>query len=167
MQNVVLTSLLFICLITDLRERRIYNLVLLPALIFGLIYNIFIGGWAGLGQSLLGLLVGLGVLIVPFALGGMGAGDVKLLAIIGAIKGPAFVLYTTIGMGLTGGVIGLVILAYEGKLWHTITSFLRGFWLMLITSFKVISFDFDHEKTMFPYGVAIVAGALGAMWWMR
>lgn len=163
----MLVFILLICLATDLRKRKIYNIVLLPALLFGLIYSLVIGGWTGLGQSALGLIAGLGVLIIPFAIGAMGAGDVKLLAVIGAIEGPLFLFYTAIGMALMGGAIALLILIYQRQLLETMSNFLRGVRLMVITRLKVIDFSADKERTMFPYSLAIAAGAMGAMWWVR
>jgi len=163
----VLALGLVVCLITDLKERKIYNIVLIPLLIFGLIYNVLTGGWAGFSQTVFGMLTGLGILIVPFAMGGIGAGDVKLLAVIGAVKGPLFVFYSALGMGLSGGVIALLVLMYQGRLLRTLKSLFRGLWLMLITGFKVIKFDFDKDLTMLPYGLAIVVGVAGAYWWMR
>jgi prepilin peptidase CpaA len=157
--------MLLICLFTDLSRRKIYNLVIFPVLVFGLGYNLATGGWPGLLQSLIGILAGLGVLIVPFALGGMGAGDVKLMAVIGAVKGPLFIFYTTLGMGLAGGVIALAILIYQRNLLNTLRRFLRGVWLLHLTRSRSV-FEFDHEKIMFPYGLAIVAGAVSAFWWM-
>lgn len=153
-------------MITDIITQKIFNLVLLPAFLFGIIYNAIIAGWAGLELSLLGTLAGLGVLIIPFIFGFMGAGDVKLLAAIGAIKGYIFVLYTTIGMSLAGGVIAMLILIYQRRFLSTIFKLCRGAVLMAI-GVKVSDLGFDHERTMFPYATAIVAGAIGAMWWMR
>ena len=166
MQDLMLVIILMTCLITDLKKRRIYNLVLLPALLFGFSYNFLIGGWSGLWQSLLGLAVGMSILIIPFICGGMGAGDVKLLAVIGAVKGPLFVFYTAIGMGLAGGATALIILIYQRRLMSLISGFLQGVWLLLNTRFKVFSFELEREKIMFPYGLAIVIGAMGAYWWM-
>lgn len=167
MQDMVLAVMLLICLISDLKERKIYNIVLLPALLYGFINNLAAGGWPGLIQSLLGFALGLSILLIPFAMGGMGAGDVKLLAVIGAIKGPLFVFYSALGMGLAGGIIAFAILIYQGTLLTLIVNFCRSVWLMLISGFKVISFNYDNEKIMFPYGLAIVVGTMGAFWWMR
>ena len=167
MQDMVLAVMLLICLISDLKERKIYNIVLLPALLFGLINNLATAGWPGLLQSLLGFALGLSILIIPFAMGGMGAGDVKLLAVIGAMKGPLFVFYSALGMGLAGGIIAFAILIYQGTLLTLIVNFGRSIWLMLSSGFKVIAFNYDNEKIMFPYGLAIVAGTIGAFWWMR
>jgi prepilin peptidase CpaA len=167
MQDMVLALMLLVCLVTDLKKRKIYNLVLVSGLFFGIFYNLVTGGGQGLLQSSLGLSAGLGILIIPFALGGMGAGDVKLLAVIGSIKGPVYVFYTAVGMGLAGGIIALSILAYKKQLINTMANFFRGVWVMLISGFKVIEFNLNHEEIIFPYAVAIVAGAMGAFWWTR
>ena len=158
--------MLLICLLTDLSRRKIYNLIIFPVLVLGFVYNFATGGWPGLWQSLLGMSAGLGILIVPFVLGGIGAGDVKLMAVIGAVKGPLFIFYTAIGMGLAGGVIALAILIYQRQLISLSARFLRGVYLLLCTRFKVSAFELNHEKIMFPYGLAIVAGAVSAFWWM-
>jgi prepilin peptidase CpaA len=165
-QDIVLVFMLLICLLTDLSRRKIYNLVILPVLAFGLVYNFATGGWPGLSQSFLGMLAGVAILIVPFVFGGMGAGDVKLMAVIGAVKGPLFIFYTALGMGLAGGVIALAILIYQRQLLNLLTRFLQGVYLLLSTRFKVFAFELNHEKIMFPYGLAIVAGAVSAFWWM-
>jgi prepilin peptidase CpaA len=166
MPDLILAVALIICLITDLQERKIYNKVLFPTLVLGVAYNLYAGGWLGLQQSILGLLTGLGILLIPFALGGMGAGDVKLLAVIGALKGPLFVFYTAIFMALAGGILALAVLVYQGKLWSLLKILARGTWLFLISRGKVRVFEFDQQISFIPYGLAITAGAIGAYWWM-
>ena len=166
MQDIVLALMLLFCLLTDLRERKIYNAIILPVLFFGLAFNIFTDGWSGLVQSLAWFLVGLSILIIPFAFGGMGAGDVKLLAVIGAVKGPVFILYSALGMAVAGGIIALAIIIYKHRLIRLGGSLLRGVSLLIGTRFNVIAFDLNREKIMFPYGLAIVAGAASAFWWV-
>lgn len=141
--------------------------MLLPVFLFGIIYNVFVAGWSGLELSLLGTLCGFGILIIPFMAGFIGAGDVKLLAVIGAIKGYIFVLYTAIFMSLAGGAIAVLILIYQRRFWRTVCKLCRGFIIMLTSGFKIVNFGIEEEKTMFPYAVAIFTGALIAMWWMR
>jgi len=168
--NWVLITVLVVCSLTDLIYRKIYNVVLLPALLFALVYNAYHGGWAGLGQSMLGLLVGLLILIIPFAKGGMGAGDVKLLGIIGAFKGVQFVLYSAIGMGLAGGLIALGIWFYRFGVIDTIVGIAKGIYLMIRSGFTLFQFRLynnDNEKIMLPYGLAIALGAASTLWLMR
>lgn len=167
MQDLVLASVLIICTVTDLLHNKIYNLVLIPALLFALAYNLYLGGWMGLWQSLLGLMVGLLILIIPFAKGGIGAGDVKLLGFIGALKGVTFVIYAAIGMGLAGGVIALVIWFYRFGVMDTIAGIIKGIWVMIRSGFTMFPFRLHNEKITMPYGLAIALGTAGAWWWMR
>ncbi len=69
---------LIICAITDLRQRRIPNLLTYPTIISALLAYSFIGGWDGFLFSLGGMAFGFALFLLPYLLGGMGAGDVKL-----------------------------------------------------------------------------------------
>lgn len=158
MNDLLLIITIFICLITDIKNQKIYNNVLFPALIAGIVINIVNGGLIGLKQSLLGFIIGIVFLLIPFIYGGIGGGDVKLLATIGAIKGYSFALYSCVLTGISGGLIALIILIYNRKLIKTLSAILKGFYIMLITKFKVISFEGDGEKIMFPFGIAITIG---------
>ena len=163
LMNAILIITVLICLYTDLKDRRIYNKVLLPTLILGVILNVFLNGFQGLLNSVLGFGIGLAFLIIPFALGGIGGGDVKLIAVVGAIKGWEFVVYTALGMGIFGGLIAILILIKQGRLLRTLKEFFRGVWILFGSKFKVVSFNVDSEKFMFPYGVAIALGVASAM----
>ena len=92
---------------TDLRSRRIPNWLVLPYLLAGLAVSSWLHGWHGAGQSLEG--AGLALLIYGFLfwMGGMGAGDVKLCAAIGAWIGPSQLLISLVFTGLAGGAMVL------------------------------------------------------------
>lgn len=91
----------------DLARRRIPNRVTLPLAAAGLAGAAVRGGAAGLGFSLVGLLLGGGLLFAPFVVGWLGGGDVKLMAAIGAWLGPVPTLLA-LGLGLFfGGVMAL------------------------------------------------------------
>jgi prepilin peptidase CpaA len=158
--NLLLIILLGICVFTDLRERKIYNSVLLPFLCVGFIYNTLSSGLNGLEQTFLGMVVGFGILLIPFLLGGMGAGDVKLLAVIGAIKGMMFVCIAAFYMALAGGIMAiLVILVSKGiktRLFQVVY-FFHG--LLNGLRFPIVA-DQDSLKKTYPYGIAIAAGAI-------
>jgi prepilin peptidase CpaA len=102
--------------VTDLRSRRIPNWLVLPFLLAGIAVSTWLGGWHGVGQSLEGM--GLGILLfgVLFCLGGMGAGDVKLCAAVGAWIGPGQLLIALVLTGLAGGVMVLGWAIYAGFL---------------------------------------------------
>jgi len=101
---------------TDVRSRRIPNWLVLPFLVIGIAVSGWLHGWHGLGQSFEGL--GLGLLIYGFLfwMGGMGAGDVKLCAAIGAWIGPDQLFIALVITGLAGGVMVLSWALFGGFL---------------------------------------------------
>lgn len=101
---------------TDLRSRRIPNWLVLPFLAIGILVSTLLHGWHGLGQSLGGAGMGLLLMGIFFMMGGMGAGDVKLCAAIGAWIGPSQMLVALVMTGLAGGVMALVWAAWAGFL---------------------------------------------------
>jgi prepilin peptidase CpaA len=162
--NILLIILLVICVFTDLKERKIYNKVLLPFLVMAFALHIGTNGWSGLTSWTVGLLVGLAILLIPYLMGGMGAGDVKLLAVIGAIKGMSFVLMTALYMGLVGGIIAIVIFLFRKGFLSRIKQPIYFFsCLRLGVKFPLV-LDKEALSTTYPYGVAIAAGALCEVW---
>ncbi|MEQ6375430.1 prepilin peptidase [Bacillaceae bacterium S4-13-56] len=156
----IILIILLVCFITDIKSRKIYNVVLLPGLILSLASNVYLDGWQRLGSSLLGLLVGMAILFIPFAMGGMGAGDVKLLGLIGAWKGVFFVLTTALYMALVGGLLAILVILFQKGAKER----LRGIMYFFIFLFQgKIRTDFIKTKVSqitYPYGVAIVIGAI-------
>ena len=101
---------------TDLRSRRIPNWLVFPFFGIGLAVSVWLNGWHGAEQSLYG--AGLGLLIYGFLfwMGGMGAGDVKLCAAIGAWIGPYQLILALVMTGVVGGVMALAMAAWGGFL---------------------------------------------------
>jgi prepilin peptidase CpaA len=97
-----------IATVTDLRTRRIPNWLVLPFLLLGFGVSTWQGGWQGLGQSAAGMGLGLFIFGALFWMGGMGAGDVKLFAAIGAWIGPHQLLIALILVSLAGGVLVMI-----------------------------------------------------------
>lgn len=158
--NIVLVLVLVICFVTDFKQQKIYNFVMFPSLITAFILNLCFNGFAGLKLSLLGFVTGLCILLIPYLLGGMGAGDVKLLTFIGVLKGSVFVLNTAIYMALIGGVIALIIIIFQKQT----VKFFKTFFLWLFSFFSGIRYKLEFENSglskKYPYGTAIVLGAL-------
>jgi prepilin peptidase CpaA len=144
----------------DLRTRRIPNYLTLGTAVSGLVYNLIVHGWSGLLGGLLGLIVGFAFLILPYIWGGMGAGDVKALAALGAWLGPGETVYLFCYMGIAGGLLALGFMCWKGSLWQKIR---RG-WsaivnLALCGSAGLTAPDKPPEETPgIPYGVAIALG---------
>jgi len=101
---------------TDLRSRRIPNLLTLGAALAAFTFHLASNGTLGFTQSLLGWLLGAGVFFLPFALGGLGGGDIKLLAALGAWLGPMPVLWLSMYTGVAGAVMAVVVSMRHGYL---------------------------------------------------
>ncbi|WP_243297122.1 A24 family peptidase [Bacillus litorisediminis] len=159
MIDLLLWGVLIVCVITDLRERRIYNKVIYPALVITITLHLIDSGFYGLLMSVQGFAIGMALLLIPYLLGGIGAGDVKLLALIGAVKGTMFVLITAVYMALIGGVLALGVLLFRrGVLVRLKNIFysLGG----LRSGVKIpLAIAKDDYKATYPYGLAIAGGA--------
>lgn len=114
--DLVLAVFLLICIYTDGVKSRIYNKVTFPAMLAGLLLHGIFGGLSGLGWSLLGWAVGMGIQWIPFMLGLAKAGDVKLLAGVGALKGWAFCTFGFLYGAVAFGLISLPWLLRRGEL---------------------------------------------------
>src|ERR1700741_2213685 len=89
----------------DLRTHRIPQVLTLGGALTGILFHLITGGWTAGGLSVVGWIVGIAIFFVPFALGGLGGGDVKLLGALGAWLGPT----ATFWLALYAGVGGLVL----------------------------------------------------------
>lgn len=115
-----LVVLVTVAAFTDLRVGRIPNWLTYPAWVFGVAFAAAAGGWPELSRSLMGFAVGFAPFFVLYLLGGMGGGDVKLTAAVGAIMGYPFILNAMITSILVGGLVALLIVIWEGKLWSAV-----------------------------------------------
>lgn len=146
---------------TDWRWHKIYNKLLAIALLLALVINGVEGGWPGLKMSLMGALIGFSLLLIPYFLGGMAAGDVKFLAVIGAFGGSAFVINSFLYGAVIGGIISAILLARRGALGVTLKRFI--FLLTLGSRANWGEEMRDARQERFPYGLAIAAGTVLAM----
>ncbi len=105
-----------IALVTDLWKFKVYNGLTLPLLVAGLLFHGIAPAGLGLTFSSLGLLCGFAGLIAFYALGGFGAGDVKLMAGIGAWLGPTNTLSLLIASCLVSGLFAVAICWWQGRL---------------------------------------------------
>jgi prepilin peptidase CpaA len=98
--------------IEDLARRTVSNWLSLAALSAGAICQAMAGGWKGLGMALLGAVAGFAVFLVFYVLGGMGGGDVKLMAGFGAVVGLSRVLEAAFWTALTGGLLAAAVIGF-------------------------------------------------------
>jgi len=118
--KIILIGVVLLAGAYDARYRKIPNWLSLSGLILGLGINILLSGWEGLGAAALGF--GLAMLIYTplYLVRGMGAGDVKLMAAIGAIAGPHDWLGIFIATALVGGLVSLAAIAIKKRAGQTL-----------------------------------------------
>jgi len=144
----------------DLKTRRIPNFLTLGVALSGLAFQLAYHGWSGLTDGALGLVLGFGLLFLPYLLGGMGAGDVKALAALGAWLGPVLVLYLFVYMTICGVVIAVVMLCWKGKLWNRITMIKTTavHWALCgAHGLKPVAASITQSESI-PYGAALALG---------
>jgi prepilin peptidase CpaA len=165
----ILILLLALVTYSDLKAHRIPNLATLGGALIAVTLNLFTQGPDGLTSSLLGLTVGFAIFLPPYLVGGMAAGDVKLMAMVGAFVGLEGALLATGLSLLAGGVIGLAFLVAKGGIGVWLRRFAMSARLFLATGNIRLSYlapaPGEAAALRFPYAVAITAGTLIALYW--
>jgi prepilin peptidase CpaA len=150
---------------TDLASRRIPNLLTFPAMLVFLGLHAAATGMPGLLFSLKGLGAGFGLLIVPYALGVMGAGDVKFMAAAGAALGWYGVVWAFLLGSVAGGIYALILIASRrgvaSRLWQS----LREQFLLLVVTGHVDVRPGARDLPCLCYGVALAVGTLAVTAW--
>jgi prepilin peptidase CpaA len=148
----------------DGKQLRVPNWLTFPMVLSGLIYSTWVGGWEGLGDGLLGMLVGLATLLPLYAVGGMGAGDVKLMAGMGAWLGAAVTWNAFVVSVIVGGVMALAMV-----LWRRSWKKHYGNFLMILLEFLTvkspqqlsqIAAERKPQMLLLPYGIPICIGSI-------
>jgi len=148
----------------DYAQRRVPNWLNAALIVTGFVVQGWFHGWSGLAMGLGGMLVGFGVLIVPWLMHGMGAGDVKLMAAIGVWFGPWMTLMSFALGGLIGGVIAVVMILAAGKLREAYANL--GVIMLKVRSWNNAFGEFGSAKSfgstsqLLPYGVPLTIGSL-------
>lgn len=166
----VIFTIIF-CLIAgyyDIRWRRIPNWLILSGLITGFVLQGASGGFSALANALQGWMLGMALLIIPFLLRGMGAGDVKLLGMVGALQGWVFVVNTFLWMAVWGGIMAIIALLASGKIQILVLQLAASHYPPWQVKLAVMKSKVSPGKTAIPYGVAIGLGVISSMirvWW--
>lgn len=177
LSNFILIILLLTAAIFDTKEKRIPNLLTLPMMLTGLVLNIIMNSLNGVMFSLGGFFIGLAVFFIPFALGLMGAGDVKLMAAIGALMGWKFTILSCLFSAIAGIIVVFGYLIYKRRLFSYFKKYFVAIAKFILRkiyfsdknklSNKLIKFAYssevenkENEKLYVPYGVAIALGTL-------
>lgn len=166
-----LIPILALAVFFDLRERRIPNSLILVGLVAGLVVSIMASGMQGLLAALGGIAIGAGAFVPFFALRWLGAGDVKLMGVVGGFVGLGSIgpvlLYTL----LAGGIVGAIAVLASGRTMPFFSNLWRG--IRSLTVLKMTGELPINESTggqgsggsvlRIPYAVAIAAGTIAWM----
>jgi prepilin peptidase CpaA len=156
-----------IACVFDVRTRRIPNWLTFGAAAAGLVVHLVAGGANGIERSAAGWAVGVALLILPYLLGGMGGGDVKLMGALGAWLGPYDTFWLAMYTGVAGALAAVVVSAWHGYLrqaWSNV-------WLLL-AHWRVNGVRPLPELTLanargprLAYAVPILVGTVVMLWW--
>ena len=156
----VAIAVIAIAAYTDWRRHVIKNSLTLPAIALGLLLHFLGGGWHGLLFGLMGLAAGFALMLIPFVLGQMGGGDVKLMAALGSLLGAYAILNVFLYTTLAGGLLALAFALYRKEGFKT----LRRTWhlavgVFIIRTRPIMTAEPGQAGTI-PYGLAIFAGTI-------
>ena len=160
--ELLLLGILVICCYTDLKERKILNIIVLPAMVMALLLQFIQRGGPGVLSWVWGALAGMALLFIPFALGGIGAGDVKLLGVVGSFKGAAFAFKVFLAAAIIGGIISFALLLKEKRLRESLANIGTALKVFLLSCFRIFNLNkLEQENVVaIPYGIAIALGAI-------
>jgi len=148
----------------DYAQRRVPNWLNLALLLIGFAVQGAFFGWSGISTGLLGMLTGFGLLIIPWLMHGMGAGDVKLLSAIGVWLGPLLTLYSFLLGAVIGALAAIVMILSTGRLRMACANI--GVILHKCSNRETMFSEFGSAKSfgstsqLLPYGVPLTAGTL-------
>ena len=147
---------------TDLYSRRIPNWLVLPFMAAGVAVAGWLHGWSGIGHSLGGLALGAALFGTLFLMGGMGMGDVKLCAAVGAWIGSAQLMLALVLTGIAGGIMAVcwaVAGGFLGELFSGSSGLLFGFTKRGLRPDPELNLNNPRARKM-PYAPAIAIGTL-------
>ena len=169
----LLVSVVVVCTATDLSVRRIPNVVLVPALMTALFFSAFDAGLTGLTDSLGGLVVGILMLMPLHLLGRMGAGDIKLLGVIGSMLGTWGAIVAGLATMIAGSLLGIAYIVWVymkpevirrmSQLAQRFTGTTKG---TLPIAARTSEGD-GFGPTEIPYALAIAAGTFAALFYLN
>ena len=156
----MLAVILVVSASIDLSRQKIPNFITLPGILLGLGFHGAASGVDGLLFSGGGLLLGIGLFMVPYLLGGMGAGDAKLMGTVGAFLGASGVFHAFIYTAIAGGIYALILFAFHRRQFK---GFFRAQYETLVAFVATRRFvpDSPESAKKLPrlcYGLAIALG---------
>ncbi|MCC7086030.1 MAG: prepilin peptidase [Pirellulales bacterium] len=167
---------LVVAAVIDGYKLKVPNWLTFPMILSGWALGAYAHGWEGLGLSLLGTAVGLALLLPAYAIGGMGAGDVKLLAGVGSWLAAAYLMegvvttfYAFFVSALVGGVLALTMVLFRRSWRKHKDQFLTIVNEMVTignpTELATIAAKRKSSMLLLPYGIPIAIGSIAYFIW--
>jgi prepilin peptidase CpaA len=150
--------------VLDLQRHRIPNWLTYPGIVAGFTLRGLLLGWKGVGTALAGLLLAGGIMFLFFMVRAMGAGDVKIMAAIGAFVGPRDAVNVLLATAICGGVLAIAYALYQRRMVSTLKNVgivLRFHAWAGVQAHPELNLDNPTALRM-PYGLAIALGTLYA-----
>ena len=164
MIHILLCLILGVAIVSDLRCRKIPNWLTGPAILLGIGIQTVMNGWEGLLFSLEGMALGLGLFLILYVFGWMGAGDVKLYAAVGSCLGPLQTVSAAVLIALAGGLMVILMLGlHQG--WRRMGLWFWSFMQTLFLTRSLQAMAPENNIPKLPYAVAIGIGTIGSYWW--
>ncbi|TBW34366.1 hypothetical protein E0E54_14455 [Azotobacter chroococcum] len=145
----------------DSISYRLPNYYLLLGFLLALMLQVSAAGGDGIASAGVGLLAGFALFMPLYVVGGMAAGDIKLMAVVGSFLGSAGALWAGACSLVAGAVLGVCYLLYKkqfGKL-------LSRYWAMASLRTHIPTQEDDAARHRFPYAIAIFTGTLISLFW--
>lgn len=166
----VVTVTLILAAVIDGFQLKVPNWITFPFIIAGWTYSTLAFGLEGLGWSMLGTVVGLALLLPAYAIGGMGAGDVKLLAGVGAWMYGTTTFYAFCVSAVVGAVLAIGMVLFRGA-WEKHSN---QAWMILNeiltirdpNQLSAIAAERKSTMMLLPYGIPIAIGSIAYFIWM-
>src|SRR5713101_1071376 len=155
-------AVLVVATVVDIRSRRIPNWLSLPFLVIGVVGSAIRGGLPAVGQSVAGIAVAVAVAGILCYLRGMGMGDLKLCAAVGAWIGPGQLLFALVATGIAGGFLAAGYALWCGSLGRsldTTAELVSGFGKQGFRPHPTITLD-NAVSLKMPYAPAIAMGTI-------
>ena len=177
--SVALAAWLLVATWTDMRTRRVPNLLVASGMLCGLAVQalapagsgLFGGGWGGLGivSAALGLLTGLALFMPLYIFRAVGAGDVKLLAMVGVWLGPQFTLAAALLTLLAGGLLAIIVMLASRSSLQVLSNVRMLLTTVMIGAHSGRFAPLDAPALVgvrLPYALAITVGSLAQVGWL-
>jgi prepilin peptidase CpaA len=160
----ILAGVLIAAAICDLRRGTVFNWLTYPAIVVGLGLGAVEGACAGdvkegLLNHVLGFGFGFGVLFAAYLLGGMGGGDVKLMAAVGAFLGWPGALHAVFYSFLVGAAVGLIMVVWRGQTWVALWRLWRAVRILPLPT-ATLDEAVPTSTYRVPFGFAVCVGTL-------